>query len=175
MDTIKTTALTFIAIIACLMLLLTPDAYQDDAPINSTLPVKQELPPINRQQTAFRIEREHPAVLESDETPLIERDKPESLADSPATTQSIDWPMVLYPELARIEELESQTTDTALIELLPMLSNDDPVIRLAAIESLGDMTNQATLPALTAALNDPNPQLRIATLEALAAQEYNLW
>ena len=80
----------------------------------------------------------------------------------------------MYPELARIEALENQSADTAVAELSPMLSNDDPVIRLAAIESLGDMTNPATLPMLTAALNDPNPQLRVAALEALASHEDEL-
>lgn len=171
MDTIKTAALTFITIVACLMLLLTPDAYRDDAPISGTLPAKQELPPLDQQQASFHIEGKQPTVFESVEAPLIDRDKPESMADLPATTQPINWSQVLYPELGRIEALENQPTDTALAELLPMLSNDDPVIRLAAIESLGDMTNQATLPALSAALDDPNPQLRVAALEALASQE----
>ena len=171
MDTIKTAALTFIAIVACLMLLLIPSSYRGEAPISGTPTTKQVLTAINQQQTSLRIEREQPATLEFVGAESIAQDKPESMAASPPATQSADWTLILYPELVRIEALESQTTDTAFIELLPMLSSDDPVIRLAAIESLGDMTNQATLPALSAALNDPNPQLRIAALEALATRK----
>ena len=171
METMRTSALTLIAIVTCLMLLLTPDSYRDEAPISGMPPAKQELQPINRQQTSFRFEREQPVEPESAEVLAVAKDKSASLTASLPTTQSIDWPMILYPELARIEELENQPADIALVELLPMLSNDDPVIRLAAIESLGDMTSQATIPALSAALNDSNPQLRIAALEALAAQE----
>ena len=170
MDTIKTTALTFIAIVACLMLLLIPDSYRYETPTSVMLPAKQVLTAISQQQSPFPIEREQPAVLESVEAPLIERDKPESSTVSSSVIQSIDWTLILYPELAQIEEMEYQSTDTAFGELLLMLSNDDPAIRLAAIESLGDMTNQNTIPALSAALNDPNPQLRIAVLEALAIQ-----
>jgi len=171
LDTIKTTALTFITIVACLVLLLVPDSYRDEAPTSGMLPAEKALPPINQPQTTFRFERKQFAVLESVEAPLIERDKPEPVTVSTPATQATNWTLVMYPELARIEALENQPAYSALAELLPMLSNDDPVIRLAAIESLGDMTNQHTIPALSAALNDPNPQLRIAVLEALAMQE----
>jgi len=171
MNTIKTSALTFIAIVACLMLLLTPDSFWDEAPISGILPDKQELPPINQQHTAYRFEHEQTTLVDLDKSLLVTRKKPELPAASSIEAQSINWPLILYPELARIEELGRQTTAIAFSEILPMLSNDDPVIRLAAIESLGDMTNQATLPALSTALNDPNPQLRIAALEALSTRQ----
>jgi HEAT repeat protein len=173
MGMIKTAALTFIAIVACLILLLIPDSYRDGAPISGMLPARQKIPPINQQQPSFRFEREQPATLESDRALAVAQDKPESIATQTAA-QSVDWPQILYPELARIQALEHQPADTAFSELLPMLSNDDPVIRLAAIDALGDMTNQSVLSALSSALNDPDPQLRIAALEALASQEDEL-
>jgi len=171
MGTIKTTALTFVTIVVCLMLLLTPDSYRGESTINSMQPARQDSPPLNPEHTAYRFERKQTAVVDVDEPLRVAQENPESPAASPIEKQSTDWTLILYPELARIEELENQTMDTAFGELLPMLSNDDPVIRLAAIESLGDMTNQHTIPALSAALNDPNPQLRVAALEALATQE----
>ncbi|MDH3630130.1 MAG: HEAT repeat domain-containing protein [Gammaproteobacteria bacterium] len=170
MNTIKTTALTFITIVACVMLLLTPDSYRDEA-LGSMLPTTQEMAPINHPQTAFRYEHKQPVAADLKESLPVVQKKPESSVTSTIETKPVDWALIMYPELARIEALENQSVYTALGELSLMLTSDDPVIRLAAIESLGDMTNQATLPALTAALNDPNPQLRIAALEALAAQE----
>jgi HEAT repeat protein len=171
MYTIKTVALAFIALVASLMLLLGPNTYRDEAPTGDASSAKQNLHAGIRQQTAFRFEHAQPATPESDDALPITQKKSKPEATSSTITPSVDWPLILYPELARIAELENQSVDTALGELLPMLSNDDPVIRLAAIESLGDIDNQATLPALAAALNDPNPQLRIAALEALASQE----
>ena len=171
MDNIKTTALSFIAIVACAVLLLTPNSNRDNGSGDITPATLAAVPTI-QPEAAFGIAREQPAA------PNLENSLPEmpakTLNQNSATTaeiQAIDWSQIMYPELAQIEELVNQPAYTALGELLPMLSSDDPVIRLAAIESLGDMTNRATLPALTAALNDPNPQLRIAALEALAAQE----
>lgn len=171
MDIIKTAALTSLAIVACLMLLLTPDSYRDGAPTGDALSLQQELAPINQQQADFRIEREQPAVFDSDATPPIRQDKPDSMTDSPQATQAVNWSTILYPELPRIEALENEPANRALIELMPMLSSDDPVIRLAAIESVGDINNQVIVPVLAAALNDPNPQLRVAAIEALASQE----
>ena len=171
MDAIKTSALTFVVCVVYLMLLLMPGSYRDGASISDRLPARQELTRIDQQQTSFSFEREQPAPPTPDDAQPIAQDKPVARTTSPPAIQSVDWPQILYPELARIQALEHQPADTALIELLPMLSSDDPVIHLAAIESLGDMTNRATLPALPAALNDPNPQLRIAALEALASQE----
>jgi len=78
-----------------------------------------------------------------------------------------NWVLALYPELAQIIELENEPRSVALDSLLPMLSDEDPVVRLAALESLADLGSQTPLPALTAALDDPSPQIRIAALEAL--------
>ena len=169
MYTIKTAAFTFTAIVACLVLLLTPDFYRDEAP-GSMLAARQELAPTNQQQHV-RFEHKQIGALESYKPLVVAQDKPESLADSSAPTQSINWSLLLYPELARTAELENQPANAALAELLGMLSSDDPAIRLAVIESLGDMSIAAALPALSAALNDPNPQLRIAALEGIASHE----
>jgi hypothetical protein len=171
MNTIKTTALTFFTIVACLVLLMLPDSYRDEAQKGDAMPALQESSAISRPQIAFQFEPDNPAAPIYDETLPIEQDIPQPILASTPVTQSTNWPMILYPELIRIETLENQPVYTALGDLVPMLSNDDPVIRLAAIESLGDMTNPAALSALTSALNDPNPQLRVAALGALASQE----
>ena len=161
METIKTAALTFIAIFACLMLLLIPEPQQHESLTQIPAPVYQD-------QTI----RSEPAQnIAPDQSMLIERDQTNQAFVIATPEQVLEEPLVWYPELEQIRLLENMPVIHAIFELQPMLSNADPVIRLAAIESLGDMTNQATLPALSAALNDPNPQLRIAALEALASQE----
>ncbi len=160
MDTIKTTALTFIAIFACLVLLLTPEPQQTEAPVQIPALVNQD-----------HIQFEPAQVVAPNQPALVERDQTNEVFTIPVPEQTTEAPLVWYPELEQIRLLENMPVIHAIFELQPMLSNPDPVIRLAAIESLGDMTNQATLPALSAALNDPNPQLRIAALEALASQE----
>lgn len=161
MDTIKTTALTFIAIIACLMLLLTPEPQQTETLV--------QIPAPDKQNHVIRFE---PAPVVSPNQPaLVERDQTNKAFVIATPEQVLEEPLVWYPELEQIRLLENTPVTHAIFELQPLLANTDPVIRLAAIESLGDMTNQATLPALSAALDDPNPQLRIAALEALAAQE----
>jgi len=161
MDTVKTTALTFIVIVAFLMLLLIPEPQQTETLIQVPALVKQE--PVVQFEPAQEVVSDQPALVERDQTN-------ESFTIS-TPEQILEEPLVWYPELEQIRLLENTPVTHAIFELQPMLANTDPVIRLAAIESLGDMTNQATLPALSAALNDPNPQLRIAALEALAAQE----
>ena len=161
MDTIKTAALTFIAIFACLVLLLIPEPQQTEALVKYPAPVKQDQ----------AIQFESAQVVAPDQPALVERDQTNIALVIPIPKQTTEAPLVWYPELEQIRLLENMPVIHAIFELQPMLSNADPVIRLAAIESLGDMTNQATLPALSAALNDPNPQLRIAALEALASQE----
>ena len=167
MDTIKTTALTFIAIVACLMLLLTPEPEQNETTI--------QIPAQGNQNHAVQFKRtqvvESHQLVESDHPALVERDQTNEALVIATPEQTTETPLVWYPELEQIRLLENAPATQTIYELVPWLSNVDPVIRLAAIESLGDMTNQATLPALLTALNDPNPQLRIAALEALAAQE----
>ncbi len=171
MHTIKTAALTFIAIFACLILLLTPDSNRIEAPAFDALPVQLDSAATSQSKDANNIELAQPVTFAFDEIPPVEQDKPEFSTTSSTTTQSIDWALVLYPELVRIEALENQPADLALGELVPMLASDDPVIRLAAIESVGDMTIPAAANVLVSALNDPNPQLRVAAIEALASQE----
>lgn len=161
MHTIKTTALTFIAIFGCLMLLLTPEPQQVETPNLLPTSVSQSKP----------ILFEPAPVVAPDQPVSVERDHPRKSFTPDIAEQTEEAPFILYPELEQIRRLEDVPVIQAIYELQTMLSDDDPVIRLAAIESLGDMTDQATLPALLAALNDPNPQLRIAALEALAAQE----
>jgi HEAT repeat protein len=161
MDTIKTTALTFIAIFACLMLLLTPEPQQNETLV--------QIPALVNQDQAIQFE---PAqVVKPVQPASVERDQTIEAIVIPAPEKITQEPFVLYPELEQIVLTEDLPIIEAIFELEPMLSNADPVIRLAAIESLGDMNTQATLPALSVALNDPNPQLRIAALEALASQE----
>ncbi len=169
MHTIKTSALTFIAIIACLML-LKPDAYRGEAPKNAPLPAQQKSPATIPQQVLFQSEPVQSAT-EPDQSLPVAHHRQESIAAISATTQSIDWTPILYPELSRIAELEKQPTDAALVELVPMLSNEDPAVRLAAIEALGDMTLEATIPLLSMALNDPHSQVRIVALEALDSHD----
>ncbi len=161
MDTIKTTALTFIAIVACLMLLLIPEPQQTETLVQIPTPAK-----LNHV-----IKFEPAPVVAPSQPALVERDQTNESFTISTPEQILEEPLVWYPELEQIRLLENTPVTHAIFELQPMLANTDPVIRLAAIESLGDMTNQATLPVLAAALNDPNPQLRIAALEALASQE----
>ena len=104
--------------------------------------------------------------------------KPTAAVETPAEVQSPaeaiaidDWIPLLYPQLARIVELENQPANSALVELLPMLADDDPVVRVAALEAVGDLGREAPLAALTAALNDINPQVRLAAIDALALNE----
>lgn len=161
MDSIKATALTFIAIFACLVLLLTPEPQQSKTTIQ--IPAQGNQDQAGQFQQAQTIKQDQPLSKERDQTNIA--------LVIPIPEQTTESPLVWYPELEQIRQLENMPVIHAIFELQPMLSNADPVIRLAAIESLGDMTNQATLPVLSAALNDPNPQLRIAALEALASQE----
>jgi HEAT repeat protein len=161
MDTIKTAALTFIAIVTCLMLLQAPEPRQTESII-------QILAPANQNQA---VKFEPIQVVAPDQPESEELDQPNHALTTSISEQATEEPLFWYPELEQIKQLENAPATQAIFELGPMLSNRDPVIRLAAIESLGDMTDQATLPALSAALEDPNPQLRIAALEALASQK----
>jgi HEAT repeat protein len=161
MHAIRTTALTLIAIFACLMLLRVPEPQPGEIPVQISAPVKQD------QVTRF----ESAEVVTSDQLALTERDLTSQAFVIAIPEQTTELSLVWHPELEQIRQLENAPVTEAVFELRPLLANEDPVIRLAAIESLGDMTTRATLPALSAALSDPNPQLRIAALEALASQE----
>lgn len=166
----NTAVLSFIAITASAMLLLTPKSIRDDESTD-IVRTMQSLAIVEMPRTAYLIKREQfvsadPELKDSPSTaPVISH----TGASAPTSgTRQIDWTEVMYPELARLEELESEPVITALGELWPMLSSDDPVIRLAALEALGDMTLKEALPGLVAALSDPNSQLRVAALEAIS-------
>lgn len=161
MHTIKTAALSFMVIVACLVLLLIPEPQPGETAVQISAAVKQD--------QAIQIESEE--VVTPDQPALAGRDQTNQALVTATPERITEAPLVWYPELEQIRQLENAPVTEAIFELQPLLANDDPVIRLAAIESLGDMNTQATLPALSAALNDPNPQLRIAALEALASQE----
>ena len=169
MSTIKSAALTFIAIVAYLMLLLVPDSSREPAPTGDKLPLRHQFPLVSQPQIAFQIEQA--PVTTGNEPTQVEPARSESPAFSEDTIRADDWPRILYPELSRIEALENLPVNDALIELIPMLSSDDPVIRFATIESIGDINNPHSAAVLVAASGDPNPQLRVVAIEALAAQE----
>ena len=170
MASIKFSALVFIASITCLDLLPAPGSNRVEAPAGATAPEGLEDASWKRQPSAPRIESA-PMTL-----PVIDGSQPPALAAAgfsatpPAPTRSIDWLEALFPELARISELEDVPADTALAELVPMLASEYPAIRLAAIESVGDMSIAEVAPVLTMALGDPEPQVRVAALQALAAR-----
>lgn len=88
--------------------------------------------------------------------------------DAANPQQAADWALQLYPELARIMEMEELSGSEALAGLLPMMSDKDPVVRLAALESLADMNHPARTSMLAVALDDPVAQIRVAALQALA-------
>lgn len=164
MKTSKTTGLTIITIAVCLILLLIPDPYRDKPVVNVLAPSKQV------SAVAFEIEQ-FTAIAR--QTHIISEKTLSVEQQSGATTETVTtalpnaWMLDLYPQLDQISLLDNQPPNIALIELLPMLSDTDPVIRLAALESVADTRHPASLPILTAALNDFNPQIRVAALEAL--------
>jgi len=88
--------------------------------------------------------------------------------DSTGTFTIDDWMRLLYPQLVHIDELETRPAAAALVELLPMLDDADPAVRLAAVESLADLGREAPPAALAAALQDLDPQVRIAAIEGLS-------
>ena len=165
----KFSALTLVGLVACLIL-LTPYPSNDvtpKGPSETGFPDSTAKPRQN-YAISFNNPKTEPPFYNIQPTKARQK-----LAEHPGPVTealAVDLPKILYPELVRIAELENESVDTALGELMTMLQNDDPVIRLAVIESLGDMINQASLHALSAALNDSEPQLRIAVLEALASQ-----
>lgn len=171
MDTLRTPALALVAIAACLTGLLMPDSYEvevttGDPPLSG--PATSSM-----QQARYRyaVESAASAAPGQKEPPSLEQEKSAASSGSINATGSIDWLRILYPELARISDLEYEPVNTAMIELVPMLADDDPAVRRAAIEAIGDMTIPAVLPLLSTALDDPNPEVRLAALEALALQD----
>lgn len=90
-----------------------------------------------------------------------------AVAATGSSARESGWITTLYPELARIARLEEADPGSALHDLAPLLTNEDPVVRLAALESAADINHAARLPALLATLDDPAAQIRVAALEAL--------
>ncbi len=169
MNILNISALTIGGLVTCVLLLM-PDPSKNATLTGPSQIDFQDSTAIARQNIAVSHGNPLDESLLDSIQPTKARQKPaenrEVEVDAPAT----DWPKMLYPELDRIAELENESVDAALVELSPMLYDEDPVIRLAAIKSLGDMTNETALSVLSSALDDPDPQLRIAVLEALSAQ-----
>ena len=173
MQTFKPSALLIITIFASLVLLLLPEFGQNKPKIVSPVPTNRVSVTLDQSQGPIRQEYKQAKVIEHDIPASIMPANPKILASAPATLAKEEWTSILYPELTRIDELENQPSDTAIIELLPMLSNGDPVVRMAAVQSLADMSNPDRLPALGAALHDSNPQIRIIALVALSTPNDN--
>ena len=163
MDTIKTSALTFIAIVACLMLLLTPDSFQHDVDVEASAS--------SPQASAASLKHTEIPQFEPKLGVLVKSRKVIATIEKSQPNQVDKVPLILYPELAEIERTENLPPAEAFNTLERMLSNHDPVIRLAAIESLGTMKFPGLQATLVSSLPDPNPQLRVAALEALVSQD----
>ncbi len=167
----KTSVLVLSAIFICLSLLPASDPRRPEAAAGETAPTGFDAAQAQQQPFEYSVEAVPAAVPDS-----VDPEPPAPAAgDASATplapTRSIDWREMLYPELARISELEQESAAAALAELVPMLANDDPAVRLAAIESVGDMTIATVLPVLSMALDDPDPRVRMTALQALATRE----
>lgn len=169
MEIIRTSASMAISIFACLALLLTPDFPRKEESLGITRSSLRDSVPASEPQASTSIERKQAVPEIPTDTPIVSPSEPEELTDSPEFAQSTDWIRMMYPELHRIEKLESHSARSALDELAPMLSSDDPSVRLAAIESIGDMTLPNVLTILSTALNDPDPLVRVTAVEALAS------
>lgn len=171
MNTVKFSAPAFIVLIAWLYLLPAIDTQRVEAPVGEAVPVHAQTTPTILRPSGYPAEPAPAVAPDIDNPKLTAPGTNGSLAMPPAPTQPIDWIKILYPELARISELEDDPAATALAELVPMLASEDPAIRLAAIESVGDMTIAAALPVLSMALEDPDSRVRVTALEALAARD----
>ena len=175
MQTNKTVALALTAVIAGMTLVLMPEATREvvtaDNPdkvetqafsasgTNESLP-NQAWPQSNRNLSRI------PAASTSS-APAVAG----PTADREVIQADANWLMRLYPELVRMVNLENEHPDSALRELLPMLSDGDPVVRLAALEAIADMNHPARSSMLAAALDDPSPQIRVAAIEAFATRD----
>ena len=168
---IKTLLIIMLAVTIGLVIELRPDFLREMATIVLEPPTpSREIVGITPAQKTLTLKPEQRRPTESNQPPVLAKIEHESPAAASAA-EPVDWLRMLYPELVRIAELENQPVDVAIDELLPMLDNDDPAIRLAVIESLDDMTTEAVMPALLMALGDPDPQVRVAALEALGTRD----
>ena len=160
MDTLRTPALALVAIVACLPLLLMPDLYEVEVTTGGMTSPGPATTSMHQTQPRYALETAASPALGQNESLQLTQEKPATSADSIIATGSIDWLGILYPELIRISELEHESVNIALIELVPMLASGDPAVRRAAIVAIGDMTLPTVLPLLSMALEDPSPEVR---------------
>lgn len=169
----RTSALMLVAFVAGLMLLTPPHLYRGefaDKPQVFKAKIAQSKP----HEMLMLPEPELSAKIEPEPSLPVKQDRSKVSASRADKVQPDNWALVLYPELSQIIALENLPPELALLELVPMLSNADPVIRLATLEALRDMTHPALLSTLSAALDDPNPQVRILALQALGSRDDSL-
>lgn len=165
----RTLSILLVAVIACLVLFTPPFLERKDS---ANIP--RETLPATTASTALGPSRYSAAasLASVDFDPPLPAAKDKSQQSSNATDgqQLHDWPQLLYPQLAQIEALADSAPEQALVELVPMLSDADPVIRLAVLESLIDINHRSLLPTLNSAVDDRNPQVRILALQAMGLQ-----
>ncbi len=171
MDSIKTTSFTLTTVVAGLALWLTPNPEWETVPIIDRIETKQVLAVQHKHEIPIYFEPLQSTVETFPEPRPDKHDTPVISAAKMPASKAGEWLLILYPELARIIDLENLSPDMALSKLLPMLSDSDPVIRLAVLESLADMSHPAHSSVLAAALDDPVLQIRMAALEALAIRD----
>ena len=171
MRIIKTLALTLIFAISGLAISQLPDYFREAATVSDLSPAKRETVSVGWQQPRQQPGNTRAEAAEPKQSMPLTPVALDSPAAATAVPQSIDWMRALYPQLVRVAELENQPVDAALVELLPMLDDDDPAVRVAALEAVGDMTTPSVLPVLSMALSDPDPRVRVVALEALAAHQ----
>ena len=92
MDTIKTTALTFIAILASVMLLLTMEPQQNETLVQAPAPIYQD----------HSIQFEPTQIVAPNQPALVERDLANKAFVISTPEQTTPEPFVLYPELEQI-------------------------------------------------------------------------
>lgn len=168
---IKISVILGIILTACLWVLSKQGYFREMVPPGEPAIPTSEHVVIAPTREAASIRPEKRESIESSQSPDLPETRPQSTANAVPSEIPDNWQGLLFPELVRIAELEMQPASAAIAELLPMLDNSDPAVRLAVVESLGDMTIDGSLPALSMALSDPDPQIRIAALEALAARD----
>jgi len=173
MTTTRISALTLVVFVAGLMLLMPPDLYRVGSADRAQV-FKSESAVLKQREMMAQPEPGKSTKIELDSSLPVETNAVVGSAKVAAGIRLNDWPLVMYPQLEQILALEYLPPEQALLELSPMLSDDDPVIRLAALEALTDLTHPALLSTLSAALNDPNPQVRVLALQALGSRSDSL-
>ena len=167
----RASAPTIFALLVGLAIVLRPGQVTEPVSTSSQPPgTPTETRTVAPARKPPRLEAENTSAVKSGALLVSAPVVPESVAG--ITGQApVDWLRLLYPDLARISELEREPVAAALIELSPMVDSEDPAVRLAVVEALGDMTTNAVLPTLSMALHDPEAEIRVAALEAVASLE----